>query len=85
MKKVLLYIIFNLFAYQSLLGCPVCESRQPKFLRGITHGAGPESNWDWIIVSAITLITVFTLIYSVKYLLKPESVESMPIKNLFLE
>ncbi|MBB6002718.1 hypothetical protein [Arcicella rosea] len=85
MKKALLFIIFNLFAYPSLLACPVCESRQPKFLRGITHGAGPESNWDWIIVSSIALITLFTLIYSVKYLLKPESVESMPIKNLFLE
>ena len=33
------------------IACPVCEKQQPKILQGITHGSGPQSNWDYIIIS----------------------------------
>jgi hypothetical protein len=53
------------------MACPVCEKSQPKITAGLTHGAGPQSNWDWIIIGVITGITLLTLIFSVKFLVKP--------------
>jgi len=51
--------------------CPVCERQQPKVLRGITHGAGPESNIDYIIVWVTIVIVLITLFFSIKWLIKP--------------
>ena len=51
--------------------CPVCEKQQPKITQGLTHGAGPQSNWDWLIIGVISAITLLTFIYSLKYLIKP--------------
>jgi hypothetical protein len=67
------------------LSCPVCESRQPKYLRGITHGAGPESNWDWIIVGIVVAITHLTAFYSTKHLIKPSECHYQSIKNSVLD
>lgn len=64
---VLLLIASNITAY----ACPVCEKQQPKITLGLTHGAGPQSNWDWVIIAVITVITALTLVYSIKYLIKP--------------
>jgi hypothetical protein len=64
--------------------CPVCEKQQPKLLRGITHGAGPESNWDWVIIGIIGVITVLTFIFSAKYLIFPAEKEENHIKNSIL-
>ena len=55
----------------AVFACPVCERNKAKALQGITHGAGPTSNWDYVIVGAIAVVTVFTLFYSVKWLIKP--------------
>ena len=54
-----------------LWACEACRLQQPEITRGITHGAGPDSGWDWFIVGIVALITVLTLIYSVKYLVSP--------------
>ncbi len=51
--------------------CPVCENQQPKITQGLTHGAGPQSNWDWVIIAIISLITLLTFVFSLKYLIKP--------------
>lgn len=51
--------------------CPVCEKQQPKVLRGIAHGAGPDNNWDYLIVGVITVIVLITLFYSMKWLVRP--------------
>ncbi|HWK58453.1 MAG TPA: hypothetical protein VNQ80_14005 [Parapedobacter sp.] len=51
--------------------CPVCEKQQPKVLRGVAHGAGPDSNWDYLIVGVITVIVLITLYYSMKWLVRP--------------
>jgi hypothetical protein len=50
MKSVFAFIIFFL-ANISMYACDACEKQQPEILRGITHGAGPQSNWDYLIVS----------------------------------
>lgn len=51
--------------------CEACKLQQPKITQNFTHGAGPDSKWDWLIVAVIALITVYTLVYSLKYLIKP--------------
>lgn len=71
MKVKNLIPVFFIFIAQIASACPVCEKQQPKITQGLTHGAGPQSNWDWVIIAIISLITVLTLIYSIKYLIKP--------------
>jgi hypothetical protein len=64
------------------MACPVCEKQQPKITQGLTHGAGPQSNWDWVIIGIITTITVFTFIYSLKYLIWPGEKNTDHIKQI---
>ena len=68
--KYLLLMVMALFG-QFAIACPACEKQQPKITQGITHGAGPDSNWDWLIIGVIAAITVLTLIFSLKYLIRP--------------
>jgi phage shock protein PspC (stress-responsive transcriptional regulator) len=70
MKKTLL-IICLLILRLAAIACPACEKKQPKILAGITHGAGPDSNWDYVIVWATVLIVLATLFYTIKWLIKP--------------
>ena len=82
--KYLFLFIGMLFINATLRACPVCEQQQPKILKGITHGAGPQSNWDWLIIATITTITVITFIFSLKYLIKPGEKNANHIKQLIL-
>lgn len=70
MKKTLLTGLVA-FLYLTAMACPVCEKQQPKFLKGITHGAGPDSNWDYVIIWITGVIVLFCLFFSVKWLIKP--------------
>jgi len=80
MKKVTLVIL--LMACQVMaLACPVCEKNQPAVLKGISHGTGPESNWDYAIVIGMVIITLLTLIYTIKYVVKPGEKEDSHIKR----
>ena len=69
---------------QTIMACPVCEKQQPKITQGLTHGTGPQSNWDWVIIAVITVIAVLILIYSVKYLIKPGEKNTQHIKQSIL-
>lgn len=66
------------------MACPVCEKQQPRLLRGITHGAGPESEWDWIIVGISLTITLYTFFRSLKLLVRPGENEQSHIKQSIL-
>lgn len=81
--KVFLTLIF-IMLLQTVLACPVCEKQQPKITQGITHGSGPQSNWDWLIIAVITAITLLTFLFSLKYLLKPGEKNSDHIKQSIL-
>lgn len=67
------------------IACPACEKQQPKLLRGISHGAGPESNWDMVIVWGIAIIVLLTLFFSIKFLLKPGEKSRDHIKRFILD
>lgn len=84
MKTKYLLSILIIFIVQIATACPVCEKQQPKITQGLTHGAGPQSNWDWVIITIITAITVFTFIYSLKYLIKPGEKNTNHIKQSIL-
>jgi hypothetical protein len=77
-KIILLYcalIIVNITS-----ACPVCERNQPKILRGIVHGAGPENSWDYISVWITIIITLITLYYTIKWIAKPGETNEDHIK-----
>ena len=71
MKQAIITCFAFLSAMTSLHACQACEKQQPTLLKGITHGAGPESNWDMIIFWAMVMIVTLTLWLSVKFLVRP--------------
>ncbi len=81
MRSIALIIIL-LVNSALAIACAVCEKQQPKVLRGISHGAGPESNWDYVIVWATVIIVLLTLFYSVKWLIKPGEKSEQHIKKV---
>lgn len=83
MNKLKFLSVF-LFLGQIGIACPVCEKQQPKILKGIAHGAGPESNWDYVIIWTAVVIVVFTLFFSIKWLIRPGEKSSTHIKRFIL-
>jgi hypothetical protein len=83
MKKHLA-LLTTLFAYAAAAACPACEKAQPRLLRGITHGTGPDSRWDYIIVWLTVIATTLTLFYSVKWLIRPGETAANHIKHSIL-
>ena len=67
------------------LACPVCEQNQPEPLKGITHGAGPQGNVDYAIIIVGIIIVSVTLLYSLKFLLKPSENHPGHIKNIVVD
>lgn len=64
--------------------CPACKRQQPRFLQGITHGTGPDSQWDYVIVSVALALTILALYYSVKWLVHPGERSPDHIKQFIL-
>lgn len=83
MKKYSLLIPLLLLRVAAL-ACPACEKQQPKILRGITHGTGPDSQWDYVIVWAAVIVVVLTLFYSIKWLIRPGETAASHIKQFIL-
>ncbi|MFE3867545.1 hypothetical protein ACFX5E_05585 [Flavobacterium sp. LS2P90] len=70
MKKAIPFLSLLVF-HIAAFACPVCERNQPKVLKGIVHGAGPDSNWDYVSIVITMAIALFALIFSIKWLWKP--------------
>ena len=83
MKKLII-LLFLLSVKMSVFACEVCERNQPKAFRGIVHGAGPDSNWDYVSIGITAIIVVLTLIYSIKWLIKPNEKNTDHIKYSIL-
>jgi formate hydrogenlyase subunit 3/multisubunit Na+/H+ antiporter MnhD subunit len=84
MKTRSIAIALLLLTHASALACSVCEKQQPKVLRGITHGAGPQSNWDYLIIAIVVIIALISLVYSIKYILQPGERQKEHIKYIIL-
>lgn len=83
MKRIILTLP-AIALYSASFACDVCKKQQPKVLQGITHGAGPQSNWDYVIVVVIAVVVLATLFYSVKWLIKPGEQQADHIKHSIL-
>jgi hypothetical protein len=79
MKKIISILSLCFFTLATI-ACPVCERNQPKLLKGIVHGKGPDSNWDYVSVWITAIIAIITLFYTVKWLLKPGEKNNEHIK-----
>lgn len=77
-------IFFCLLLMNFAFACEACKLQQPDVTRDFTHGVGPRGDFDWIIVAVIAALTIFTLIYSLKYLVKPGEKDQNHIKNSIL-
>lgn len=83
MKKICFTLVLAVFQV-GLNACPTCERQQPKLLRGVVHGTGPDSKWDYLIVATVMVITIFTLYFSIKWLIKPGEKDDKHIKYSIL-
>lgn len=84
MNKITLLLVLWLFGTWAALACPVCEKQQPKVLQGISHGAGPNNDWDYLIVWVMVALVGFTLYFSIKMLIKPGERMQNHIKRTIL-
>lgn len=82
--KRLLIILAILFTNIGAFACPVCEKQQPAVLRGISHGTGPQSNWDMVIIWVTVALVVLTLYFSIKFLVRPGEKSEDHIKRFIL-
>jgi hypothetical protein len=83
MKKIL-FISMLLAGFTTVYSCPVCEKQQPRILKGITHGSGPQNDWDYLIIWVTVAVVLATLFFSLKYLLSPGEKSKNHIKRLVL-
>lgn len=84
MRKLQLVLFFLIAGSLIASACPICEKQQPKILQGITHGTGPQSDWDYVIIAACTIIVLLTLAYSIKFLARPGEQSGNHIKRVIL-
>jgi len=83
MKKIKMLLCYLLTGLSSF-ACPVCERNQPKVLKGIIHGAGPESQWDYVIVWTTVAIVLLTLVFTIKWIVRPGEKSDTHIKRAIL-
>lgn len=83
MKKTMLILVLVLVAFQTW-ACPACEKQQPRLLRGITHGTGPENSWDYVITGVTAIIVLLTLCYTIKWICRPAEQSANHIKRFIL-
>jgi hypothetical protein len=63
----------------------VCEKQQPAMLKGISHGTGPQSSWDMVIIWVAIAIVAFTLFFSIRLLVRPGEKSETHIKRFILD
>ena len=80
-KLTLLFLLIINFSW----ACEACKLAQPPITRSWTHGAGPTGTVDWIIVSVVSVIILYTLVFSIKYLAKPGEEKNNHIKYSILQ
>ncbi len=83
-QKLILLIALIFINNVTTMACEACNQNQPKILRGITHGSGPQSNWDYFVVIIMVLVTLYSLYATVKCFVKPTDKQYNDIKNTIL-
>ncbi len=84
MKKILLTISLFIIQIPVLLACDLCQKNQPEILKDVTHGQGPQGQWDYVIIWVAIIIVAITLFLSIKYLVRPREDDPAHIKNIIV-
>ncbi len=84
MMKKLFTSVLALLCAMPMWACEACKMQQPKLLRGITHGTGPQSGFDMPIIYVSAVVVLVTLILAVKFLVKPNEGAADHIKRSIL-
>ncbi|HET8827880.1 MAG TPA: hypothetical protein VFM79_01000 [Pelobium sp.] len=84
LRSPLLTILLLNTANTVAFACEVCNKNQPKILQGFTHGSGPQSNWDYLVVGLMILITIYTLFATIRCFASPKEAKYNHIKNTIL-
>lgn len=84
MKRILPITCALILTQVTSWACTVCKTQQPKLLQGITHGAGPESYWDYLIITTAVAVVVGTFTFSVRFLVKPGEASLDHVKRSIL-
>lgn len=82
--KNLVFALLLLTSTFAANACPVCDKQQPALLKGITHGAGPQGNWDYVIIWVTVFIVAASFFFSVKWLIRPGEKGADHIKRIVL-
>ncbi len=82
--RVVCTFAFVLLANINAFACEACNQNQPKILRNITHGGGPQSNWDYFVVVIMIVVTIYTLYATIKCFVKPKEKRYNEIKRTIL-
>ena len=83
-QSLVLFTVIMLGSSLPAIACEACKQQQPKILQGITHGPGPGSNWDYLIVAIMVIITVYTLYATIKCMIRPAEKDNQHIKRMIL-
>lgn len=84
LKKIVFLAAAFCVLNMEALACEACKKQQPKILRGVTHGAGPASDWDYAAVWGIAIIVVISLFYAIRWIVNPGEKENDHIKRSVL-
>jgi hypothetical protein len=84
MKKYIVIIFLFMLSLDDTFACEACKKQQAKLLQGISHGPGPDSKWDYLIVAIMILITLYVLYATVKCFIKPSERNQLHIKRTIL-
>ena len=82
MKRVLLIVVILLMQSSRLLACELCQRNQPKILQDVTHGEGPQGQWDYVITWTAVGIVAVVLFFSIKFLVRPSENNPKHIKYI---
>ncbi len=68
-----------------ILACEVCQKNQPKILQNITHGTGPQSDLDYILIWTAIGVVIVSLAISIKLIIQPKDNRHEQIKNIVID
>ncbi len=77
-------MLMSVMMSNAAFACDVCKKQQPKILRGVTHGAGPQSAWDYVFVICTVIIAVISLFFAIRWMWHPGEKQPEHIKRTVL-
>jgi hypothetical protein len=79
MKKLIIILLLAIVKFD-VSACDACKKQQAKLLQGLSHGPGPGSNWDYVIVAIMTIVTLYVLVATIKCMVKPSEKNEQHVK-----